>query len=691
MKLIVAEKPNVAQAIASVVGATKRQDGYIEGNDYIVTWCFGHLVSLSSPEKYDEKYKMWSLESLPIIPENWKFEVSSTTSKQFKVIKTLMTDDKVDEVICATDADREGECIFRYVYNKAGCKKPFTRFWVSSMEADAIQIGMNNLKSGHDYDNLYSAGLCRAKADWLVGMNATRLYTTLNSAGVLSVGRVQTPLLNMIVKRDYDVEHFVKQKYYTVDLNCGNFIASSERIDELDKAKQISENCNGAQATITALKTEVKSVNSPKLYDLTTMQRDANKYFGYTAQQTLDYAQSLYDVRKLITYPRTDSNYLTESDEKTALSLISTIYSVIPEFEVIDFKPNLSKHINNAKANGHPAILPTNSIKGANLSELPKGELNILRLVMSRLLQSAAPTHKYESVKATVECCTEQFFASGKTVIENGWKSIEEISKAILKEKNVKDDFDEESTTNKLPTLCEGQVFENVTAQTTEHFTSPPKAYTEDTLLKAMETAGNDAYDEDYDDEKKGIGTPATRAQTIETLVKRGYVERVKRKIVSTDKGKQLIEILPEEVKSPELTAQWETKLHCIEKGSATPDEFIANIEQFVKKLCSESSSSSALTLTSAICKCPKCGRDILDTPKAYSCQGGKGECNFVVWKTISKAKISLSQVKKLIENGKTDLIKGFVSKSGNKFEAYLILDNEQNVKFEFKPKGKRK
>ena len=438
MQLVIAEKPSVGRSVASVIGATEKKDGYLEGNGYIVTWCIGHLVQLASPDKYDSKYgtkiSEWSFSTLPILPEHWKFVVSSTTKQQFQVIQELMQDSRVDEIICATDAGREGECIFRYVYEKIGCTKPCKRLWISSMEDKAIREGFSNLRPDSDYDNLYAAGLCRAKADWLVGLNSTRLFTCRYGT-LLSIGRVQTPTLAMIVQRDYDVKHFVKQKFFTVELDCGTFVASSERIDEEESAKNIAESCSGKTATISEIKKEIKTVNPPKLYDLTTLQREANRQYGYTAQQALDYTQSLYE-QKLVTYPRTDSQYLTEDMEQTAADLIQTICNTISCCQGLSIpEPNVKRCINNSKVSDHHAIIPTAEIAHKKLADLPDGERNILNLIAAKLILATADPHRYEATKVSVICENHNFSATGKAILNAGWKAFEIAIKEIVYKK----------------------------------------------------------------------------------------------------------------------------------------------------------------------------------------------------------------------------------------------------------------
>lgn len=635
MQLIIAEKPSVAQSIAKVLGASKREDGYISGDKYLISWCVGHLVGLSSPEMYDEKYKSWNFETLPIIPEKWLFSINASTKAQFFKLKELISRSDVDELICATDAGREGECIFRFVYNKLGCKKPFKRLWVSSLEESAIKEGFKNLKPGNNYDNLFSAGLARAKADWLVGMNATRLFSVRYNSR-LNIGRVQTPTLAMIVQRDYDIKHFIKQKYYTAEIDCGAFKASTERIDDEADAKAIAEKCDGRNASVIEVTKEIKTVNPPKLYDLTTLQREANRQYGYTAQQTLDYTQSLYE-KKLCTYPRTDSQFITD-----------------------------------------------------DMAALPEGERSILFLISAKLVCAVASPYKYEAIKVKLDCENTAFSATGRTIISDGWKQLEASIKNRLKGND--DNEDKEEQEKSLPELSQGQVFEQVSADISEHFTTPPKPFTEDTLLKAMETAGNKDYDEDSDVEKKGLGTPATRASIIEGLVKRGYLERKKKQLNATEKGINLIDVVPDEVKSAKMTADWESELQNIEKGNSSASDFMQNIERFTSDICTRYSSIAENKAfrpaeKEPIGTCPKCGKEVLETAKAYSCCGGKDGCGFIIWKTIAGKTISAAQAKKLVIKKKSDLIKGFKSKTGKVFDAYLVLKDDFSVGFEFQNK----
>ena len=638
MILIIGEKPNVSRAISAVVGASSAHKGYTEGNGYIVSWCIGHLVGLKYPNDYGNGWNQkWSFSQLPMIPDKWQFQVTDSTKAQYNLLKSLMNRDDISEIICATDADREGECIFRYVYNMARCRKPVKRLWVSSLEESAIRKALTSMKPMSAYDNLFNAGYARARADWLVGMNGSRLFS-VRYGGKLNIGRVQTPTLAMIVQRDAEINGFIKQKYYTADLNCGEFILSSARIDDENAADSLVSACDGNSVTISSVKREVKTDKAPKLYDLTTLQREANKAYGYTAQQTLDYTQSLYEG-KLVTYPRTDSQYLSDDMAQTALD-VAKLCDTYFGFG-ISHTPDITKVINNSKVSGHHAIIPTSGIATADLSSLPSGEKNVLTLIATKLICATAPAHKYEAVKLTGICKGTEFTATGRTVLEMGWKAYAKQSDKKNEEKS-------------LPAVSEGQTF-TAAASKGEHFTSPPKPYTEDTLLSAMERAGNEDYDEDT--EKKGLGTPATRAATIEALVKNGYVERVGKQLRATNKGEELVTVVPDEVKSPKLTAQWETRLQQVEHGDYSEVSFMQDIERFVKAMCSnygvkDESVSLASQYHEPIGKCPKCGGDIIGGKYGFYC---KVKCGMSVG-NVYGVKLSSAQVKYLL-NGKSTSI----------------------------------
>lgn len=638
--LVIGEKPSVSRELAKVLRAATKKNGYMEGNGYIVSWCFGHLVGLKFPDEYSENWAAkWNFAQLPMIPNEWKFKISDASKDQFKVLKDLMTNSDVTEIICATDADREGECIFRYVYNLVKCRKPVKRLWISSLEESAIKDGFAKLKSSFEYDNLYQAGFCRAKADWLVGMNGSRLFSVRYNAH-LNTGRVQTPTLAMIAKRDDDIANFVKQKYFTVDLNIG-FKASSNRVDNESEADNIVSSCNSKTVTVTDVRKEVKSVSAPKLFDLTSLQRAANKKFGYTAQQTLDYMQSLYE-KKLVTYPRTDSQYLSDDMEQTALALIPIISEKFSFGDVSN--PDLKSVINNSKVTGHHAIIPTESGVNCDISSLATGEQNILKLVALRLLCASASAYKYGSVKVKLICENTEFAATGRTVLASGWKALD--SKVGEAEKS-----DEKS----LPNLENGMTF-TAKASKSEHFTSPPKAFTEDTLLSAMEHAGAENFDENA--EKKGLGTPATRANTIENLVKHGYIERDGKKIISTSKGRNLIKVMPDEVKSAQLTADWENKLLEVERGNLSADSFMNEINNFVTRLVSKYGSVDHSVSFGenqlSIGNCPKCAKPIIKGKYGWYCSA---RCGMNLTKVYG-VELSEGQVKSLLSGNETSYIK---------------------------------
>ena len=672
MILIVGEKPSVSRAISAVVGADTKKDGYTEGSGYLVSWCIGHLVGLKYPDEYENGWEgKWSFSQLPMIPEKWLFKVTDSTKEQYNILKKLMNREDVTEIICATDADREGECIFRYVYNMANCSKPVKRLWVSSLEESAIRKALTNMKPMSAYDNLFSAGYARARADWLVGMNGSRLFS-VRYGGKINIGRVQTPTLAMIVQRDNDVKNFVKQKYFTVNLECDDLTLSSERIDDENNADSLISACNGAKVTIISVKREVKTENSPKLYDLTSLQRDANKFFGYTAQQTLDYVQSLYET-KLVTYPRTDSQFLTEDMKSTALDVVKFCDTCF-DF-AISHIPDVKKVINNDKVSGHHAIIPTANIATANPFSLPNGEKNILTLIATRLVCATAPAHKYEALKITANCCNTSFTATGRTVLESGWKTYAKQSDKNKKEEKI------------LPKISEGQVF-TAKASKGEHFTSPPKPYTEDTLLSAMERAGNADYSPDDENMvKKGLGTPATRASVIESLVKNGYVERFSKELRATEKGRELVTVVPDEVKSAKLTAEWETKLQKIEQSEYSADDFMTEICGFIGTMCQKYGSvDKSVSLTDRshepAGKCPKCGADVVKGKFGFYC---KGKCGMNVAKVYG-IQLSDEQIKGLL-NGKSTSYKFKGKKSVVRPE---IVENPYNGKMYYQWKTER-
>ena len=671
-QLVIAEKPSVARSIAAVIGATEKQTGYWQGGGYLVSWCIGHLVSFAEADQYDEKYCKWRYEDLPILPQPWQFIVPDEKKQQFEVLRALLNRPDVDSVTAATDAGREGELIFRFVYQMAGCTKPVKRLWISSMEDAAIREGFANLRPDSDYDALYQSALCRAKADWLVGINATRLFSVLYHK-TLTVGRVQTPTLKMLVDRDAKILRFQKEKYYTVGIQSGSLKAGSGRIASMDEADTLRKACAGASAICFSVKREKKTEQPPKLYDLTTLQREANRLFGFTAKQTLDYAQQLYE-KKLLTYPRTDSQYLTEDMGQTAQHLVSDLLGLLPFAQGLALTVDVSRLLNSKKVSDHHAIIPTSEFVKQGFTGLAESECKLMNLVCSKLLCAIAAPHEYETVTAVFSCAGNEFTAKGKTVLVPGWKEIDQRFRSTLKADT------EEEVLNTLPELAEGQSF-SVTANVSEHFTSPPKAYTEDTLLSAMERAG--AEDMPENSERKGLGTPATRAAILEKLVQMGFVQRKGKQLVPTKDGINLAVVLPESLTSPALTAEWENRLTEIAKGKADADEFMAEIETQVRQLVKTYSCISAdkqnlfQSERVVIGKCPRCGENIYEGKKNFYC-GNRG-CQFVMWKNDRffeqrKKAFTPKIAAALLKNGKAK-IKGLYSeKTGKTYDATVLL-----------------
>ncbi len=674
MKLVITEKPSVARSIATVIGADEKQNGYWQGSGYLVSWCIGHLVSFAEAGQYDEKYCKWKYEDLPILPQPWQFIVPDEKKQQFEIVRSLLNRPDVDSVTAATDAGREGELIFRFVYQMAGCTKPVKRLWISSMEDAAIREGFANLRPDSDYDALYQSALCRAKADWLVGINATRLFSVLYHK-TLTVGRVQTPTLKMLVDRDAKILRFQKEKYYTVGIQSGSLKADSERISEAETANSLKEKCTGANAICVSIQKEKKTEQPPKLYDLTTLQREANRLFGFTAKQTLDYAQQLYE-KKLLTYPRTDSQYLTEDMVRTAQHLVSDLLGLLSFTQGFALTPDVGRVLNSKKVSDHHAIIPTAEFAKQGFTGLAESECKLLNLVCSKLLCAVAAHHEYETVTAVFSCFGNEFTAKGKTVLVPGWKEIDQRFRSTLKADT------EEEVLNTLPELAEGQSF-RVTSTVSEHFTSPPKAYTEDTLLSAMERAG--AEDMPEDAKRKGLGTPATRAAILEKLVQVGFVQRKGKQLVPTKDGINLAVVLPESLTSPTLTAEWENRLTEIAKGSADPDEFMAEIEAQVRQLVKTYSCISAdkqnlfQSERLIIGKCPRCGENVYEGKKNFYC-GNRG-CQFVMWKNDrffeQRKKVFTPKIAAaLLKNGKAK-VKGLYSeKTGKTYDATVLLED---------------
>ena len=682
--LVVAEKPSVAMSYAKVLGATNRQDGYLEGNGYLVSWCVGHLVELAPPNVYDAKYVKWSIADLPILPQKWQYLVSASTKKQFGILQKLMHRPDVDSIVNSCDSGRKGELIFRLVYQQAGCKKPFSRLWLSSMEENAIREGFAHLKPSTEYDALYNAALCRERADWMVGINASRLFSCLYNQS-LAVGRVMTPVLAMTVVREAAIATFVPEKFYTVDLELtSGCTASSRRIPEKSVAENLLEACRKEMvATIQRITRKEKSENPPPLYDLTTLQRDANRLLGYSAQQTLDYVQSLYE-KKLTTYPRTDSCYITDDDEEMLEELTEELerFLDITPADVDEAVPRTRRTVNREKVTDHHAILPTRSMLQADLEALPKGEQNVLKLIIARTLMAVSKPFRYLETLLTTECAGKEFTAKGKEVLEEGWKAVER--------KVLADILNRKQELTALSNAAENECG-ILNAELKEGQTSPPKHFTEDTLLHAMETASADSMPEGV--ERQGIGTPATRAATIEKLVQKGFLERKGTKktkvLLPTDKGKALITVMPEEIQSPEMTADWETKLLQIERSEMEPETFMTEIKEMISSLVTTTEArkgASALMKNKIFGVCPNCGKPVVEREKGWFCENR--ECRFVLWKDNAFFKrlgkrLDAHVADKLLRDGRVRL-KDCKSAKGKTYNATVLLSCEADGRSKF-------
>ena len=702
MKLVIAEKPSVAMSLAAVLGATERKDGYLEGSGYLVSWCVGHLLELAQPEAYKEQYAKWRYEDLPILPENWKYEVPKDKKTQLALLCRLMKDKRVDSVVCATDAGREGELIFRLVYEYAGCNKPMERLWISSMEDAAIREGFDHLRPGSDYDKLYGAAVCRAGADWLIGINATRLFSVLYGV-TLNVGRVMSPTLALLVQRESDIESFISKPFYVPEITCGGFTASGEKMTERSEAEKIRMDCDHNSAFVRSVEKQVKTIQPPCLYDLTTLQRECNRIYGYTAQQTLDYVQSLYE-KKLATYPRTDSQYLTKDMQATAASLILWLRDNMPFGKGCAGEPDIDRVTDDSKVTDHHAIIPTVEIARTDLSELPSGERDVLTLLAVRLLCATTQANRFEAVTAILDCQGHTFTAKGKTILQSGWKEVERIHRMSIKQSETEHRENEDAA---LPVLKEGQTFETVSASLREGKTSPPKHYTEDTLLSAMETAG--AEDMPDDAKRKGLGTPATRAATLEKLVSAGFVQRKKKQLIPTEKGRNLIAVLPDNIKSPILTAEWESMLKQVEHGELSATSFMDQIADMSRTLVKEHTApekrfadlfpSSRETAHEAVGVCPRCGAPVYEGKKGFFCDNR--ECSFALWKdnrffSSKKKSITKSVAAALLKEGRISMSGLYSEKTGKTYDAEVILDDTGgkyvNFKLEFPvKKGRRK
>ena len=688
-RLVIAEKPSVAQSIAKVIGADQKQDGYLEGNGFLVSWCVGHLVEPAQPEYYNEKYSKWRHEDLPILPKEWAYQVSEATGKQYGILKNLMQRADVESLIEATDAGREGELIFRLVYQQAGCKKPFERLWISSMEDKAIAEGIINLRPGKEYDALYAAALSRERADWIVGMNATRLFSTLYGQ-TLNVGRVMTPTLAMLVQREAEITAFRSVPFYTVNVTVGGVVAQGERYED----KKAAESClqeveKEKQSAVMKNTVSDKQEKAPLLYDLTNLQRDANRIYGFTAQQTLDYTQSLYE-KKLVTYPRTDSRFLTEDMEEKLPDLIQALAEA---FGYTGALPIHSKQvINNKKVTDHHAIIPTAEVPKVRFGELPAGEQKTLRLITARLLAGVGVPCTIRETTLEFDISGKIYRAKSKTVTDQGWKEVNDWILGIKEEQPDEEQICEIACPD---IFKEGRTIPVSEASIKEGKTSPKKHFTEDMLLSAMEHAGAEEMPEDA--EHKGIGTPATRAGTIEKLVRIGFVERKGDKktkyLIPTAKGSALITVIPEEIQSASMTADWEEKLIAIEKGEYDAASFLNEISEMVTHLVETyqaipDASVMMHPLPERIGTCPRCGKPVADKAKGYFCENK--ECQFALWKenrffeALGK-KLTKQVAERLIRDGKANL-KGCVSrKSGKTYDAVvcMVLDDVGKVSFQ--------
>ncbi len=700
MKLVIAEKPSVAQSLAAVIGATARKDGYLEGGGWRVSWCVGHLAGLADADAYNPDYAKWRYDDLPILPEPWQMVVSKEKKKQFDVLKQLMNAPDVTEVVNACDAGREGELIFRAVYELAGCQKPMKRLWISSMEDSAIREGFANLRPGTDYDGLRDAALCRAKADWLVGINATRLFSVLYHR-TLNIGRVMSPTLALIVQREAEIDTFKPVPFYTVTLELPGFSVSGERMADKAAAQQLKTACQGAAATVKKVERKDKSEKPPALYDLTTLQRDANRLLGYTAQQTLDYLQNLYE-KKLCTYPRTDSRYLTSDMVASLPELVRLTAEALPFAAGMEISCNAAQVINDKKVTDHHAVIPTQNLRTTDLNSLPVGERAILELVALRLLCAVGQPYEYAETMVTLECAGYPFTAKGRAVLKPGFKELEGRYRSSLKNAP---EPDKDTDAKALPLVSEGQTFEVMVPGIKEGKTSPPKHFTEDSLLAAMETAG--AKDMPEDAERKGLGTPATRAGILEKLVSAGFVERRKSKktvqLMPTHAAISLITVLPEQLQSPLLTAEWEYKLKEIERGELKPDAFMDGIAAMLRELVSnyqviEGAEVLFPSDREIIGKCPRCGGNVTESKQGFFCENRS--CRFALWKnskffSAKKKQLTKAVAAELLGKGKVPLKGCYSEKTGKTYDAVVVLEDDgqhANFKLEFdRQKGGKK
>lgn len=695
MKLVIAEKPSVAQSIAAVTGAKERKDGYCQGNGTLVSWCVGHLIEFAPADAYNEKYAKWRREDLPILPDRWQYVVPKGKEKQLNILRNLMSRKDVDGIVCATDAGREGELIFQLVYSYCGCAKPVQRLWISSMEESAITEGFQNLKDSADYDNLYQSALCRSQADWLVGINATRLFSVLYGQ-TLNVGRVQSPTLAMLVQREASIAAFKSTPFYNVTIALNGFAATSDRLTNKSEAEKLKNACLAQTAVIKTVERKDKSDAPPKLYDLTTLQREANRLHGYTAQQTLDYVQSLYE-KKLCTYPRTDSRYLTEDMAGKLPVLINAVAKTLPFVKGTAVYMNPAQVINSAKVSDHHAIIPTLTMRGTDLDAFPAGERAVLHMIAVRLICAVGNKHDYSETTVTLDCAGHTFTAKGKAILAPGWKEAEQRFRATFKQQS---EDGKEDAPKALPVLTEGQEFEVMVAAIKEGKTTPPKHFTEDTLLSSMETAGADDMPEEA--ERKGLGTPATRAGIIEKLVKTGLAERKTAKkakyMLPTEKGAALIAVLPESLKSPTLTADWEEQLKQVERGALAATGFMNGIIAMTGELVQTYEPEARVEFPSdreAIGICPRCGGRVTEGKKGFSCENRT--CGFILWKdnrffASKKKEMTKKIAAALLKNGRVALPGCYSEKTGKTYDAVVVLDDtgEQYVNFKLEFSGKK-
>lgn len=685
MKLVLAEKPSVAMSLSKVIGADQRGDGYMEGNGYLVSWCVGHLVELSQPEAYDEKYAKWKYDDLPILPEHWQYQVSASTKKQFGILKKLMQRKDVESLICATDAGREGELIFRLVYHQCGCKKPVERLWISSMEDSAIREGFQKLRPGTEYDALYEAALCRERADWIVGINATRLFSCLYGQ-TLNVGRVMTPTLAMVVMRDAAIRAFKPEPFYSAELKFRDFQAGGERMKEKAEAeKLVAECCQAGSAIITKVEQKEKSEKPPALFDLTSLQREANRQLGFTAQQTLDYTQALYE-KKLVTYPRTDSRYLTDDMAPLVPELVSVIQQSFQIQADVPAPVNAAQVINSKKVTDHHAIIPTKTAASYDISSLPSGEQAILTMLAVRLICAVGTPCLYAETVVEAECAGQKFRTKGKTATDIGWRRYAG---------KPSEEAEKNAGAGELPELSEGMTLELARVDLKEGKTSPPKRFTEDLLLSAMESASSDEFPAGV--ERKGIGTPATRAAIIEKLVQKGFIERRGDKktkyLCSTDKGNALVTVVPEQIQSPSMTADWEEKLLKIEHGEYDGDAFMGEISSMVSGLVKTYEAVKGADVLmqperKVIGSCPACGSDVCETAKGWFCRDKN--CKFALWKenrffqTLGK-QMTEELAKQLVNQGKARLIHCYSRKSNRYYDTTVHVETGEDGAAAFK------